>query len=112
MSWRYPLNITFGWHLDGMAFPLAESSVSVTKRGFVCGPQGLLNCLELKLGLSGPPASNSLRTAQLLSVVNSYGSPDAFFARSFAVDAWSTTARLLRMRDDLIAGGWNGQPIP
>lgn len=103
--------ITFGWYLDGMAFPLADSSVSVTKRGFVCGPQGLLNYLELRLALNGPTVSTSLRTAQLLSVVSAYSDADAFFARSFAFDAWSTTARLLKMRDDLVSGGWDGQSL-
>lgn len=105
------MEIVFGWHLDGVTFPETVSGATATFNSAVCGPSRLLNLLETSLGLGGRNWSTALRVAQYLTALESIDTGELFFSASFSVDPWSTAKLILSMRDELIAGGWNGQPL-
>lgn len=78
----------------------------------VWGHTALLRDLELRLGLPPVVESVSARIPSWSSRIKSLGDESAFYARSFGVDELGTTETLLAWRDDLIAAGWDGAPIP
>jgi hypothetical protein len=69
------------------------------------GPHGLLGVLETVLGLGGPTFTQSERTAALIPVL---AATDGFWGRSFETDAFATASEVMRWRDMLCIGGWNG----
>lgn len=72
------------------------------------GPLGLLQELELRLGLTATSISNLLRTVDYVKLLRDYVSvhPDSPFAPSFEADEFNVAAELLRWRDLLRLAGW------
>lgn len=104
------LKIRFSLALDG-----ARSTLPAQGPGdVVMGPQGLLNLLELHLGLHpliATPAQRAVDYRLALTQVLARH-PEAFYAASLAVDELGVAARLLQWRDDWHQHGWQGQPGP
>lgn len=73
------------------------------------GPLGLLQELELRLGLTAATTSNLLRTVDYVKLLRDYflAHPDSPFASSFEADEYNVAAELLRWRDLLRLAGWN-----
>lgn len=86
----------------------------------VCGPEGLLNALEVALGL--PPVAGGTAIERLISYrkalhVQLEQDPSAFYRRSFEVESFSASRVLLRWRDELRLAGWDpklesGESVP
>lgn len=72
------------------------------------GPFGLLQELELRLGLTAATTSNLLRTVDYVKLLRDYfpAHPDSPFAPSFKADEFNVAAELLRWRDQLRLAGW------
>lgn len=72
------------------------------------GPFGLLQELELRLGLTAASTSNLLRTVEYVKLLRNYFSahPDSPFVCSFETDEFNVAAELLRWRDLLRLAGW------
>lgn len=81
----------------------------------VWNPRQLLSDLELRLGLPRPQLARGLRVQHWsqrmvrLMADSSRGAP--YFAPAYAADPTGTAAQLLRMRDELVDAGWDGQPL-
>jgi len=104
------MRIEFGWSLDGAAWADGGGAAGVAR----LGPRGLVQLLQGRLGLTRPNVEPAVRVAQYLRLLEEH--PQAWPARSFAVDPWSTAAQLLRWRDEAVATGWQGMrsegPMP
>ncbi len=102
------MHITFGMYLDGTTW-----SGETTSSGRVqTGPQGLLSILETHLGLTGLHPHPARRIRQYMQRMKDSDVNDPYYGRSFADDPWSTAKHMLALRDQLIAGGWNGAEHP
>lgn len=100
------MKILFGAELDGS--PCPEDWRGVGK--LVCGPQGLLNTLEVATGL--PPINSVSELERVISYREAVRgflqkNPATFFARSFAVESLSSSRVLLHWRDELRLAGWS-----
>ena len=102
------MHLIFGQELDGC--PLPESEQGLNKAAF--GTRGLLDFLELRLGL--PPASLT-QTARLLlyreALKETSAKRSCFFETSFSIDPLGSSKVLLQWRDNLRLNGWNGDPV-
>jgi ATP-dependent helicase/nuclease subunit B len=105
------MHLIFGWELDGGSCPETPEPRGCLGAAVV-GPLGLVDVLERWLGLGGPETPTALRVAQQLARLQALPTAEAFFARSLEVDGWATARELLRWRDELIAGGWQGETVP
>ena len=86
----------------------------------ICGPEGILNALEVALGL--PPLPGSSEIERLISYREALqehlkDDPSAFYHRSFEAERFSSSRVLLRWRDELRLAGWAadleaGEPSP
>jgi ATP-dependent helicase/nuclease subunit B len=72
----------------------------------VCGWMGLLEDLEVLLGLAGLPVSPAQRVANLLPRLTA---TNRFWSDSFALDPVGVAEDLIEFRDRLMMAGWNGQ---
>ena len=103
------LKIIFGLDLDGYQDPGTRDRFNE----LICGPNGFLGLLELRLGLISKPASAAVRVAQYHHLLkNSASKKPRFYSESFRKDAFSTAETLLRWRNELILAGWNGSADP
>jgi len=101
------MKITFGLALDGF-----RPSVPGFNHLY-CGPHGLVQALELRLGLATESTGGAMRLNQYLRVLeNTSADNKCFFSESLKVDRWGTAATLLNMRDELRMAGWNGADSP
>lgn len=92
--------------LDGPAWPgTLRDRAAVIGEAWV-GPFGLLDRLEVELGLRARHASATERAATLVPVL---ARMDGFWAASFAADPLATSRRLLADRDLLALWGWRGE---
>jgi ATP-dependent helicase/nuclease subunit B len=97
------LKIIFGLDLDGYQDVAARDRFNE----LVCGPAGLLDRLELRLGLESSPASKAVRVAQYrILLEKATSAKPRFYSASFAKDAFSVAQTLLHWRDELVLGGW------
>ncbi len=100
------MRILFGKNLDG-----GLSLPSWSGAGYLsCGPRGLLDLLDVALGL--PPVRAESELARIVSyrealLVHAGENPEAFFVRSLEADSLTTARALLRWRDELRLAGWN-----
>jgi hypothetical protein len=77
----------------------------------ICGPQGFLRLLELRLGLASKPASAAGRIIQYREFLQKAASiKERFYTASFAKDPLAVAETLLRWRDELALAGWDGSP--
>lgn len=77
--------------------------------------RGLLEDLELRLGLRQAPVSSGVRvqawSKRLAQLVAECGAAAPYFAAAYRVDPTGTAAQLLRLRDELVDAGWNGEAL-
>lgn len=67
----------------------------------------MLSQLCLRLGLPTRFPALALRIAHYMVALRSADDNDQFYSRSFKTDSWGTAKALLRLRDELVANGWN-----
>jgi len=103
------MHLVFGLSADGRVYPEATGAAGAIDAAVV-GPAGLVSAIESQLGLLGPTASRATRIASYLSKLQTTG-VGRFWNASFEKDPWSTAAILLEWRDNLIAAGWQGNPV-
>ncbi len=102
------VEVVFDWAIDTGAWPgpLRDGRPALAGVAWL-GPLGLLDRLELELGIGRVHAQPIERAA---SLVRELESKDGFWSRSLSVDALTTATRLLDDRDALAMCGWQGQP--
>jgi len=107
------MNLILGLACDGRAYPDFPGDAEGALHAAVVGPSGLIDILEVQLGLTGPRGAEAVRiaayAAKLRAATAMNGAP--FYAASFARDPWATAKALLGWRDQLIAAGWRGEAI-
>lgn len=104
------MKLVFGMDCDGSAYPDFPGEGDGVVDAAIVGPCGLVEAIEIELGLTGPRVAPAVRIAGYMARMREavIAAPGSFFAPSFSLDPWATAARLLEWRDELIAGGWNG----
>jgi ATP-dependent helicase/nuclease subunit B len=101
------LKITFGLDLDGYQDLRPRDRFNES----ICGPQGFLRLLELRLGLASKAASAAGRIVKYREFLqNATSIKERFYAASFAKDPLAVAEPLLRWRDELLLAGWDGSP--
>ena len=105
------MHIVFGWELDGHSYPPTATGCVAAIGQPVVGPTGLLNLLEVSLGLAGPTMPAAVRIARYQGRLRALDDGRQFYSQSFARDAWATAKQILAWRDELCAAGWTGTPI-
>jgi ATP-dependent helicase/nuclease subunit B len=107
------MKLVFGLEADGRTYPDFPGGKSAVLGEAVVGPRGLIGVLETQLGLTGPSKAEAVRIAAYAAKLAAAKKrrPTAFFAVSFDKDPWSTAARLLKWRDDLVLNGWSCSSI-
>ena len=105
------MHIIFGWGLDGHSYPPTATGCVAAIGQPVVGPTGLLNLLEVSLGLAGPTMPAPVRIARYQGRLRVLDDGRQFYSQSFARDAWATAKQILAWRDELCAAGWTGAPI-
>lgn len=107
------MDLILGLACDGRAYPDFPGGAEGALHAAVVGPSGLIDILEVQLGLTGPRGAEAVRiaayAAKLRAAAAVNGAP--FYAASFARDPWATAKALLGWRDQLIAAGWRGEAI-
>ena len=102
------LNIIFGQDLDGYQSPWPTDLCGQ----ITLGPLGLLELLELRLGLRGQRESEALRVVQYLGVLREANDGQRFYSRSLTVDEFAVARTLLDWRDTWVEAGWSGATRP
>ena len=101
------MKITFGISLDSPSYPSLIGDKGALIGELRCGPLGLLQVLETRLGLSGiwepEPYRVEVYRQRLLAADNG----SRFYTRSLAVDAQGVAQTLLSWRDELLLSGWD-----
>lgn len=98
------LKIIFGQDLDGYQSPRPTDLCGQV----TLGPLGLLDLLELRLGLRGLRESEALRVVQFLGALRAVDDGQRFYTRSLAVDELAVARTLLDWRDTWVEAGWSG----
>lgn len=107
------MKLTFGISCDGRSYPDFPGADEGVFDAAVLGPVGLIDVLEIQLGLTGPRAAHAVRVAAYAAKLRAalVVEPGLFFASSFALDPWDTAIALLAWRDELVAVGWTGNAV-
>jgi len=98
------MQVIFGLGLDGLK-PIVPENTSGTA---ILGPKGLLQTLELQLGLPTPGGHPSETLFGYLQCLRKSSSPDRFFHQSLNVDPVSVARTLLAWRQQWYEAGWDG----
>ncbi len=91
-------------------YPRLVNKVKSTTHGQIqLGQKGLLEFLELHLGLKQQDVADVLRISAYKKgiALAIEESPNLYFTNSFKLDSWGTTKVLLTWRDELQLGNWN-----
>jgi len=107
------MDLIFGLACDGRAYPDFPGAGAGAVHAAVVGPVGLIDVLEVQLGLTGPRSPDAVRIAAYAAKLRAAlpVAVDPFYAASFSRDPWATAKTLLTWRDDLTAAGWNGVAV-
>ena len=107
------MDLIFGLACDGRAYPDFPGLGAGVVHAAVVGPTGLIDVLEVQLGLTGPRGAEAVRIAAYAAKLRAAlrVSVNPFYAPSFARDPWATAKALLAWRDQLTAAGWTGGVI-
>lgn len=106
------MDLVFGLACDGRAYPDFPGTGPGIVHSAVVGPTGLIDTLEVQLGLTGPRRAEAVRIAAYAAKLQAaLANSHAFCAPSFARDPWATAKALLAWRDQLTASGWTGRVI-
>lgn len=105
------MDLIFGLACDGRAYPDFPGEGAGALHAAVVGQSGLVELLEVHLGLTGRRSAEAVRIAAYAAKLRAALSSDTppFFAASFSRDPWATAKALLGWRDQLVAAGWKGQ---
>ena len=105
------MNLVFGNDCDGLAYPDFPGAGAGVIDQAVVGPLGLIDTLEIELGLTRPTPSPALRIAAYAGKLQAALalSPTRFYAKSFDQDPWACAKLLLSWRDELVGSVWRGQ---
>ena len=87
--------------------PLVPGSGQIGTRAV--GLLGLLEAIEVHLGLAGPEVPPERRRLAYFDAIKKAG--EGFWSASFKIDPISASERLLSLRDRLIESGWDGQAV-
>lgn len=98
------LKVIFGPDLDGYETPFPQSKCGEV----ILGPFGLLNFLEIRLGLRGICEGEPVRTTQYLRCLRLADNGCRFYSKSLSVDELAVARELLGWRDTWIEAGWQG----
>lgn len=98
------MQVIFGLGLDGLK-PVISESTSGTA---ILGPKGLLQTIELHLGLPTPTGHPSELLFAYLQCLRNETSPARFFHQSLNVDPVSVARTLLSWREQWYEAGWDG----
>jgi RecB family exonuclease len=102
------MRITFDLALDGASWPGPLGHANFVFGEAWLGPLGLLDLLEMRLGLAGVFDGQLERACRLAVDLRDR---QGYWRSSFDVDPLATCRRLLRDRDQLRMWGWRGQPV-
>ena len=107
------MDLIFGLACDGRAYPDFPGGGAGVVHAAVVGPTGLIDVLEVQLGLTGPRGAEAVRIAAYAAKLRAAlaVNPNPFYAPSFARDPWAAAKALLAWRDQLTAAGWTGGAI-
>lgn len=107
------MHVVFGVGCDGPTCPDFPGSEEGALGSAVVGPAGLIDALELQLGLTEPRETEAVRIATYVARLRAAlaGDPALFFAGSFLRDPWATSRALLMQRDELKLAGWRGSSV-
>jgi hypothetical protein len=99
------MKINFATFLDESKPFVAASTLDCA----YCGPLGLLDLLENRLGLRGKLASAPQRVMQFYQLLQTLREEQpTFYSDSFEKDPYGVAQTLLGWRDDLVEAGWRG----
>ncbi|MBA3396315.1 MAG: hypothetical protein H0T89_27035, partial [Deltaproteobacteria bacterium] len=101
------MRVVFDPALDGGGWPGPLSARTACFGEARLGPLGLLDRLEVELGLVVARESPTERAAVFARTL---ATVEGFWSRSFATDRLGTSKRLLADRDALALWGWRGEP--
>lgn len=92
---------------DGAFVPELAKGETRFYRRYV-GPKGLLDELELRLGIKAKEPSRREQLAEYLKAANATAARDnnVFFAKSLKLSPLATAGELLSWRDELVMSGW------
>ena len=107
------MRLVFGLGCDGPTCPDFPGAEQGALNSAVVGPAGLIDALELQLGLTAPREAEAVRIAAYAARLRAALAvdPTLFFAGSFARDPWATARALLAQRDELRLAGWSGGAV-
>src|SRR5665213_4442408 len=91
------MDLIFGLACDGRAYPDFPGEGEGALHAAVVGPTGLIDILEVQLGLTGPRGAEAVRIAAYAAKLRASlaEAPNAFFAAAFTRDPWATAKTLL-----------------
>src|SRR5665213_1159139 len=99
------MKISFGMGFDGYETVLSKQSLAMP----VCGPLGLLQLLETRLGLKAKTVSSAHRVVEFRQILEQISiERPAFYNEPFKKDPYTVAETLLQWRDALIEAGWDG----
>jgi len=101
------MKITFGLSLDTHSYPpLATGRIAFIGE-MRCGPLGLLQLLETRLGLTGVWEDEPYRVEIYRQRLMAADNGNRFYSRSIKADAQGVAQTLLGWRDELLFSGWD-----
>lgn len=101
------MKITFGISLDSPSYPQLTSGRNALIGEQRCGPLGLLQILETRLGLSGVWEPEPYRVEIYRQRLMAADNGTRFYSRSLKADAQGVAQTLLLWRDELLLSGWD-----
>ena len=99
--------IRFDRDFDGGSWPGPLDGRDAAAGEAWLGERGVVDQLELMLGLSGPRPTSGERAAALVPGLRAN---EGSWTRSTKVDPLGSAREILRWRDELVLAGWRGQP--
>lgn len=102
------MRLVFGVACDGPSYPDFPGNADGVFGAAVVGPLGLINAIEIQLGLTAPQPAQTARIACYVAKMRAAldAQPTLFFASSANLDPWATASTLLAWRDELVLSGW------
>lgn len=99
------MKIIFGMGFDGYETVLPRQTLAMP----TCGPLGLLQLLETRLGLKAKIVSSAHRVVEFRQILEQVSiERPTFYNESFKKDPYAVAETLLQWRDALIEVGWDG----
>jgi hypothetical protein len=99
------MKVSFGLGFDGYDTLFPKQGLATP----CCGPLGLLQLLETRLGLKAKVVSLAHRVVQFRQILEQLATERlGFYCESFKKDPYAVAETLLQWRDALIEAGWDG----